>query len=729
MGRLATLALACAYCHVLAPTTLHAQGTRTTGVHDVLGIHCANAGDAKKAAANKSILTLAADLGLGWARCSGGPAQWWGDGAPQPDNFAEVIGFAEARGIRVFLQLEYRRDIDGGRLGDYDWYATGRSFARAFGATVGAYGILNEVDHSRSVEDYGEVAAALRRFADGVHSVDPSLLVSTPGLGGTPMSVGNTDALLRALAPLLNDGTVQVLNLHSYQDIKRGQRSNILETAEWSPSRNFARAKAAGGITANVLRGAGEYNYRSWPGRDDYPSTPDERGSGFFTTVWDQLTAVGSGGVDDNRNLFAVAYAITSDEDGADGKRYRAFHMAHAWESLPGGGYVYEPSAKGTALVNTLAATRGMRFQHLDPLGKGIAVLRGGGKKMWMWHNRAFFSDLDDPAVVTVSGIPPRARTLRILRWDSTLDDPLHTIRLGEGETSRALDCARYLPHGETYLIVADDAGDADVVGGITAGAPDGTDGSAVDVRINFQPRDAPAPEGWATDHGLTHRPQGGLTYGWSADHTDHARLRPGATGDALTRSLVIVKRYADWQLDLPAGTYDVTVALGDPLYATSPVNLTAEGVPLLLDASLPAGRPHVVEEAIYVGDGALTLDFGTGPGAAARVNYVAVTESSAAARTPTPATTFAPDGAEALALAPNPAGEYAELRVAGGGVDELASVAIVTLAGRIAREVPLGGTAGALRLDLAGLAPGLYAVRATWGAGGVQVVPLAVGR
>ncbi|MEO1236604.1 MAG: carbohydrate-binding protein [Planctomycetota bacterium] len=661
---------------LLALAASWASPSRGGEIAESIGISAGNSGETKSYAVNKALINLADDLGLGWVRFSAGPQQWWNfnTNQPIPENFDTLVNYANARGIKIFIQIEFREDVlpavlAGTKLEDFNWYQVGRSFAQRFGSQIEVYGMLNEVDHADSVEDPAIVAQTLEDFADGVRSVSTSYLVSTPSIGGTPQILSKANSFLTAIAPVINSGKVQVLNLHSYQDAKANQLSNILETGEWRPSQNFIDRKADNGITANVWKSAGEFNFRAWPGRADYDGTPDLQGAGFFTTMWDQTTTFGNGGRNDRRHLFAVPFHISNDENGQDGKRYRGFHMADdfTYHSNNGSGngdgngtYTWTPAAKGLAMRNILETTAGMNFVDSDPLGKGVAVMRGGGKKLWMWHNRDFFSNLNDPPFVEITGIPSNINSIKVLRWNSSISSPFKTITTN-GATSVTVDAATYFPYGETYAIVAESANDGGTVGtlnrktsagggggdppagsgdGPTVGGPVAADSSA-DYRINFQPAGNALASGWTVDAGLTKRSQNGLNYGWTADHAGNALTRGNNSDPAINRSIVIVKRFADWNIDVSNGQYEVNVSIGDSLYGRASVNLDIEGVDAITDGAHDAGQYINVTRTVTVSDGSLTLDFGNGSGAASRINYLTI---KAAGSSPDPDPTPDPD-------------------------------------------------------------------------------------
>ena len=315
---------------------------------------------------------------------------------------------------------------------------------------------MNEVDHVESPHTPAEVAAAVRAFADGVKSADPTLLVATPSLGGTPMDVDRADRFLAALGPLLEDGTLDVLNLHSYHDTRprKPHYSSLDPGPAWVPTRNFLRAKKAAGLTRPVTHAAGEFNYRNWDGTDD------DRARGFMTALWDQLMVVQNPG-GPRCGLFSLPYELT---DARPAPRQTV--MAEAWAWRDDGTYDWAPNEKGRVLRDQVAATRGMRFVACDPHGAGVAVLRGAGKTAWAWHNRPGYSPAAGADAVTVTGVPPATTQLKVVTATTTAADPARTVPTG----GRAEVVITAPPAGQTLLILAD---------GEAADLPPGTVGRA----------------------------------------------------------------------------------------------------------------------------------------------------------------------------------------------------------------------------------------------------------
>lgn len=425
-----------------------------------LAVNCGNAGEPNnqaRQAANMASLNLASDLGIGWARCSGGHQQWYNGGSPSPERFDPVITKANQLGIKVYLFLEYREDIDGLNIDAFDWELTGKKFAEYYGDRVACYGIMNEVDHDWSPHTPEEVYSAVSAFALGVKSVDSSLLLISPSMGGTPMSPGEEIPFLQILSPLFNNGTIDILNLHSYHDCRPNVHYSCIDYtgSEWAPHRNFLKHKKDGGITANVKFAAGEFNYRNWQGSDE------DRGIGFMTTLWSQLSVVGNEGADDRVGQFSLPFNLT------DSRSQRQTSMCDHWEyNNDGSEYTWIPNEKGKIVQENLKLTRGMEFVRTDPLDKGLMILRGANQKAWIWQNRAEFSSLHNQKVVEISGIPVDASSLAIYKWDSSADRPAQFIPLA-GSSSQIIDSGIF-PKDQTIILIANSSGDPTQIGDIS---------------------------------------------------------------------------------------------------------------------------------------------------------------------------------------------------------------------------------------------------------------------
>ncbi|MEM7698214.1 MAG: hypothetical protein AAF236_07405 [Verrucomicrobiota bacterium] len=422
-----------------------------------LGINCGKSGahDEKQGIPqfflrrNIATLNLAAELGLGWARCGGGPEQWYEGGKPTPQNFDLVVDHANSVGIEVYLFIEYRGDINQEAITDFDWESVGRAFATHFGNRVACYGMLNEVDHVASPHLPGEIATAVEAFSTGVKSIDASYLVASPSIGGTPMDMERADDFLRALTPLYRSGALDVLNLHSYHDSRprKPHFSNIDTSSEWAPTRNFLRAKEVAGIIRPIRFAAGEFNYRNWDGSDA------DRASGFLTALWDQLMVVHSRESPERVGLFSIPYNIP------DARANRETTMSERFDWEADGSFIWEPNEKGRVLRDSIKATEGAEFILCDPLEKGIAILQADDRKIWVWHNRPAFSSIAGKTTITISGIPADAEQLLLITHATSIEQPAETFSLGNQSEIELVTAD--LPGDQTLRFICHSTADA----------------------------------------------------------------------------------------------------------------------------------------------------------------------------------------------------------------------------------------------------------------------------
>jgi uncharacterized delta-60 repeat protein len=131
-------------------------------------------------------------------------------------------------------------------------------------------------------------------------------------------------------------------------------------------------------------------------------------------------------------------------------------------------------------------------------------------------------------------------------------------------------------------------------------------------VSINFQSAGV-VPAGSKGDLGLVFGPRGdGLSFGWDADNTGNARQRhnsgsPNALFDSFNH---MQKNGANrkWELAVPNGLYQVTLAAGDPDAVDSIYKMNLEGTLAL--SGTPTGDTHWFTRTlnVQVNDGRLTL-------------------------------------------------------------------------------------------------------------------------
>lgn len=173
---------------------------------------------------------------------------------------------------------------------------------------------------------------------------------------------------------------------------------------------------------------------------------------------------------------------------------------------------------------------------------------------------------------------------------------------------------------------------------------------AGVDIRINFQTLTAPVPAGYLRDSGESYGPRtaadqgSGLSYGWVApgtstprDLTTMGRDRDKNLADQRLDTLVHMQMSSapgSWEIALPSGSYDVTVAAGDSDASGSADrhSINVEGSTAINQFSPSGGngtftRHATVTKTVTVSDGKLTID-ATG-GTNTKINYVDIATAS----------------------------------------------------------------------------------------------------
>ncbi|QEG36415.1 PQQ-dependent sugar dehydrogenase [Bythopirellula goksoeyrii] len=139
---------------------------------------------------------------------------------------------------------------------------------------------------------------------------------------------------------------------------------------------------------------------------------------------------------------------------------------------------------------------------------------------------------------------------------------------------------------------------------------------------VNFQFDEVLTPTRYIRDVGAVYSNQGGgLTYGWSSDHTDVSRDR-GINADQRLDTLIHFHQNQKWEFGLPNGTYEVTVSVGDPEFASS-YTLNVEGVNFWSNLALGMNDFREQIQQITIADGRLTIDQGSAAEKATRINFV----------------------------------------------------------------------------------------------------------
>lgn len=379
-----------------------------------------------------------ARIGAGMCRIPIGPNDYYHDGRPSPERIDQAVLMAHRHGVTPMLLLEYYTRFHG-ELGDGErWRDIGRAFAARFrpGSEwlksegvedwgIAVYTAVNEPmwkDNNPTPIPVDPYVAALRGLASGVHSVDAELLVGPGGFQEVPL-FQNRNPYAKAVVPLLNDGTLQGIDIHRYWDV---QHVPMQETNRFSLQSQFDRVKRDLGITADIAFWCTEFNFKK------RLVTEEEAARGFLTAVWDALGIVGNDGQPVTR--FALPWNVfhTAEKD---------LHYGMAGSYDP-----WTPTARGKVLVLVCRLGKGLRWVSLDPRGEGLFVLEGEGRRLWVWQNRTGWTRRPG-ASITLTGIPDGARRLEIYAWDGLR----RTVALA-GQATMQLDD---LPTEQTLMLLA----------------------------------------------------------------------------------------------------------------------------------------------------------------------------------------------------------------------------------------------------------------------------------
>ena len=335
---------------------------------------------------------------------------------PQPQPIDAVMTRLHTAGVKPMLLLEYyARYIGDHRLGSYEqWKVIGATFAKRY-RPGGTWAVENTISDGFGIDLYtvfnepeteafalgGELGPkpyveALRGFADGIHGVDKTLRVAA---GGFMAANAWSDWTLRGigpfLAPLLNDGTLAGLDLHTYYDAEFAPMETGYNS---SAQNNFDLVKLTCGITRDVDFFATEFNYKNRVAK------PEQVAAGLLTGIWDNLAVVGNDGRA-LRSRLALPWNIFNEQKTDD-----QFGMTLTTQP-------YAPTLSGTVIKLVLELTKGLSVVAADPRGSGMIALRGADRTMWVWQNRLGWTDQQGTAV-ELSGVPAAAREVEVYGWD-----------------------------------------------------------------------------------------------------------------------------------------------------------------------------------------------------------------------------------------------------------------------------------------------------------------------
>jgi hypothetical protein len=360
---------------------------------------------------------------------------------PLPNDFDAAMLEAYQRGITPVILLEYEGSYQFLQppqpVGSYlDWHAAGKAMAARFqpdgewarenkirGYGVKIFAAINEPDVQATIprDAYRDALAGL---ADGVHSVNRALRV-VPGGFATCNSHG--DATLRgygpAIAPLLEDGRLDGIDLHTYYN---SRWFPLTRGREFSAQSCFDRVKAAMGLKRDVNFYATEYNIA----RSEEWTDPKLAARLFLTAFWDNVGVVRADGRS-SATVIAFPWNL-ADAGEIEGPAYAMAVTKDPWA----------PDLRATVLRMVLRLAGDMTFTSLDPRGTGTFALESKDAVLLVWQNLKGWTDRPGP--VWEVELPAWARIAELWGFDGLR----RTIPVQGGKVA-----IRDLPGDETYML------------------------------------------------------------------------------------------------------------------------------------------------------------------------------------------------------------------------------------------------------------------------------------
>ena len=344
---------------------------------------------------------------------------------------------ASQKGITPIVLFEYYHGYSNPIGGYSKWFSIGQTYATRYspGGTWGVangvpnFGVkvftaFNEPDHSNGIPK-ASYTTALQGLADGVHSVNASLKVLP---GGFMRANAASDYTLNgygpAIAPLLNNGTLAGIDLHTYMDV---QYAPMAGTYQFSAQKNFDMVKGASGINADIEFYATEFNFKK------RLVTEQDAAKGFFTSIWDHIGVVKNDG---STQATELAMPWNLFFTPAQDDQYGIAQQLSPWTG----------TSRGQTLQTVINKTAGMTMVSSDPLLKGEYVLNGNHKKMWVWQNRSAWTNQTGTSY-TVNGIPTGVTAIEVYGWNG-----LRQTVTVSGQQSITVSS---LPGDETYMFLA----------------------------------------------------------------------------------------------------------------------------------------------------------------------------------------------------------------------------------------------------------------------------------
>ncbi len=177
----------------------------------------------------------------------------------------------------------------------------------------------------------------------------------------------------------------------------------------------------------------------------------------------------------------------------------------------------------------------------------------------------------------------------------------------------------------KTVSISVTNSGTGDSGNSGDSGDDGGSEGGPMELKVNFQPENAPVPAGFVVDSGNWYSSSTG--YGWVAKRPQVVDYNSSRSKDQQHDTLAKANSSMKWEMAVPAGDYEVTVCIGSPVDSYLFQGVNVEGKQIFHNTVTWAG--HWLEKTmkVHVSDGKLTLKFSNIFNSYVGLDYIIVKE------------------------------------------------------------------------------------------------------
>jgi Secretion system C-terminal sorting domain len=349
-------------------------------------------------------------------------------------NFAKLDVWCKAgasRNILLSCLVDYYwTDGVWGRhtnpVASYNWYNIGRNLALRYAPNsswwtsqgISNYGLTNyalfnepdEYNSGNGITDGPKTISstdyhnALQQFANGVHSVSSTLQVYS---GGWAWKDQNINTYAPYIMDLISNGTLNGINQHMYVGNYPWEIDNF-NNYSWTPQGMYQFFVNQYSLPATTKFITDEMNVNA-----DVPNA-DSR---FCSYVWNTLGITNANGQPAFGNVCEV-YSVFEGEGEAN--------LSLCWNGRTNVQDPWLGNVRGRCLQMISNLTTGMSFTSVDArrtfggttTGTGKYILDGGGKRLWVWHNKNNWTNATGTSF-TCTGIPAGTVKIDVYRYNS----------------------------------------------------------------------------------------------------------------------------------------------------------------------------------------------------------------------------------------------------------------------------------------------------------------------